>query len=151
MAKRLISIYYGTETGNSKWIAESLATAAAKRGAVASVHDLVNVSAQQFSEDPDPCIFVISTWNRGQPPFFARRFCAEIAEGRVLMPNVRYTVIALGNETYGNFCACGKILDGQLEKLGAKRFMPRRDMGGAFKSDFEKWLPDFWEALRGVE
>jgi len=151
MAKRLISIYYGTETGNCKWVAEEIATAAAKRNTVASVHDLVNVSARQFSEARDPCVIVISTWNRGQPPFFARRFCAELDEGKVSMQGVRFTVIALGNESYGDFCACGRNVDTQLEKLGAQRIMPRRDMGASFKADTSKWLTEFWEALRGMD
>jgi sulfite reductase (NADPH) flavoprotein alpha-component len=111
------------------------------------VHDLVNVSAEQLSRDKDPVIIVISTWNRGKPPFFARRFYAELEEGKTRMPARTYTVIALGDEHYEYFCACGINVDRMLESLGGKRFMPRTVMGSTFRTDLTKWAQAFWRNL----
>jgi sulfite reductase (NADPH) flavoprotein alpha-component len=148
MSKGLISIYYGTETGNSRMIAEELAAQAVKLDVSASVHDLVNVTAEEFAKETVPCVIVISTWNRGLPPYFARRFCAELEACTVPMPNVRYAVIALGDEHYENFCACGKAVDAALAKLGATRILPRTDLGSSFKREFAGWGSKFWDAIQ---
>jgi sulfite reductase (NADPH) flavoprotein alpha-component len=150
MGNKAISIYFGTETGNSRYVAETLATMAAQRGCAASVRDLVNVSADELARDADPVVIVISTWNRGRPPFFARRFCAEVEAGKTPMPKLRYTVIALGEESYEKFCECGKSLDALLEKLGGTRFLARADFGSTFKDDLKKWEPRFWKSLEAL-
>jgi len=145
MGKTTLSIYYGTETGNSRSIAEAIAGMAAKKDVAVSVYDLVNVSAQQLARNTDPVVIVISTWNRGKPPFFARRFVTDLETGTVKMPKLTYTVVALGDEHYEHFCACGKNVDAILEKLDAKRFMPRTDLGSTFRTDILNWESIFWK------
>jgi sulfite reductase (NADPH) flavoprotein alpha-component len=133
-----LSIYYGTETGNSRFVAEILAGEARARGIEVAIEDLVNATPRRIAEERSPVVIALSTWNRGRPPFYARRFCEELEKGVVRMDDVRYAVIALGDEHYELFCACGKNVDAAMEKLGGKRFAQRIDLG----ADFRKQAPN---------
>jgi len=128
-----LSIYYGTETGNSRFVAETIAAEARARGAEASVEDLVNVPPSRLTAQDRPVVIVISTWNRGKPPFYARRFCEELGKGTVRMDGGRYAVVGLGDEHYELFCECGKNVDAAMERLGAVRFAERIDIGAAVR------------------
>jgi|GEM_PF-2439027 sulfite reductase (NADPH) flavoprotein alpha-component len=128
-----LSIYYGTETGNSRFVAETIAAEARARGAEVSVEDLVNVLPSRLATQGRPVVIVISTWNRGKPPFYARRFCEELEKGTVRMDSVHYAVVGLGDEHYELFCACGRNVDAALEKAGAVRFAERVDLGASFR------------------
>jgi sulfite reductase (NADPH) flavoprotein alpha-component len=128
-----LSIYYGTETGNSRFVAETIAAEARTRGAEASVEDLVNVPPNRLAAQDRPVVIVISTWNRGKPPFYARRFCEELEKGAVRMDGVRYAVVGLGDEHYELFCACGRNVDAAMERLGAVRFAERIELGASFR------------------
>lgn len=145
MAGNTLSIYFGTETGNSRWVAEAIANMSAARSVPATVQDLVNISAEQLSRDSDPALVIISTWNRGKPPFFARRFYADIEAGKTAMNTLRFAVIALGDEHYEHYCACGRNLDMLLEKLGGKRWMPRIELGTDFRSNLAQYEQQLWK------
>jgi sulfite reductase (NADPH) flavoprotein alpha-component len=135
MEVQSIAIFYGTETGNSRFVAVSLAEEARARGMCADVEDLVNVTAGRLAEETRPVVVVISTWNRGRPPFYSRRFCEELKKGAVRMDGLRYAVIGLGDEHYDMFCACGRDVDAALEKLGGTRFAPRTDLDSHFRQN----------------
>lgn len=150
MEERRIAIYYGTETGNSRFVAETLAEAARSRGYEAVPEDLVNVPARRLSEEKRPSVVVISTWNRGKPPFYCRRFYEELEAGRTRMDNLRYAVIGLGDEHYEFFCACGKNVDAMLEKLGGKRFAPRTDLGARFRERAPEVAKTLLDALENA-
>lgn len=144
MGKRNLSIYFGTETGNSRWVAERIAQEASKMDICASVQDLVNVSADQLSRETDPCLIVISTWNRGQPPFFAKRFYAQLEEGKTRMEDLRFGVIAMGDRNYRHFCACGNNVDKMLEGLGGTRWLKKKELGADFRAEIDDYLKSLW-------
>ncbi|HNX04970.1 MAG TPA: flavodoxin domain-containing protein [Opitutales bacterium] len=133
MENNSIAIFYGTETGNSRFVARALADEALKRGIAAGVEDIVNITAGRLAEEKRPVVVVISTWNRGRPPYYSRRFFEELEKGAVRMDGLRFAVIALGDENYEMFCQCGRDIDAALEKLGGMRFAARTELGARFR------------------
>jgi sulfite reductase (NADPH) flavoprotein alpha-component len=150
MDVKSIAIYYGTETGNSRFVAVSLAEKARARGIAADVEDLVNVTARRIAEETRPVAIVISTWNRGRPPFYSRRFCEELKKETVRMEGLHYAVIALGDEHYEMFCACGRDVDAALEKLGGTRFAPRTDLDSRFRQNTPAAVKAVLDALTAL-
>ena len=60
---------------------------------------------------------------------------------------MRFHVLALGDKSYVDFCGCGRRLDGHLERLGANRFMERRDLDTDFQDHFSAWKDEVLKAI----
>jgi len=151
MATQAISIYFGTETGHSRAVAEAIQSHAEEADIEVEMHDLADVSAAQLAMELRPAVFVVSTWGGGKPPFMARRFFFELESGEIETPLLSYAVVALGDECYEDFCKCGKTLDSLLEKAGAARFMPRTDIGHDYMKCIGEWMPRFFGTLSEME
>ena len=52
--------------------------------------------------------------------------------------------------SYEHFCACGKMLDGRLEELGAQRFVPRTDVNREDWPAVDVWLAGIVAGLRAL-
>lgn len=124
---RSLTILYGTETGNSRELAKSLAAEIGQRGIAASVSDLSDYKVRQLKDEQD-LLFVVSTYGEGDPPQPSVAFF-EFLEGprAPRLDGVRYSVLALGDSTYEKYCEAGKRIDRRLEELGATRLSPRVD------------------------
>ena len=86
-------------------------------------------------------ILVTSTWGDGEPPGGAVEFCETLYEAKE--PNLSgmlYSVVALGDTSYEDFCGCGRRVDEALTRLGAKSFAPRKELDTDFEETFEPWL-----------
>lgn len=89
----------------------------------------------------DVAIVIASTWGDGQPPIDAREFFKSVtAADAPPLPRLKFAVLALGNKTYPDFCACGRQLDEALARRGATRLMDRVDCDQWLRADFESWL-----------
>ena len=89
----------------------------------------------------DVAILIASTWGDGQPPIDAREFFdAVVAPDAPSLPGLRYAVLALGNKTYPDFCACGRMLDEALARRGATRLLERVECDQWMRTPFESWL-----------
>ena len=89
----------------------------------------------------DVAILIASTWGDGQPPIDARQFCnAVAAPDAPPLPGLSYAVLALGNKTYPDYCACGRKLDEALARRGATRLLDRVECDQWLRAPFEAWL-----------
>ena len=124
---RTLTILYGTETGNSRDLAKTLAAAATAQGLAPKVSDLSDYKVRQLKDEQD-VLFVVSTYGEGDPPQPSVGFF-EFLEGprAPKLDGVRFSVLALGDSTYEKYCEAGKRIDNRLEELGATRLSPRID------------------------
>lgn len=71
----------------------------------------------------DPHLLLRVTFLSGVPPAAARPFFDYLEENSKLLtiPNVRFSVLALGDKGYPHFCRAGKTIDSMLEGTVAHR------------------------------
>ena len=77
---RTLTILYGTETGNCRDLAKTLAASAADRGLASKLSDLSNYKVRQLKDEQD-ILFVVSTYGEGDPRSLRSAF-SNFSKGR---------------------------------------------------------------------
>lgn len=141
-AARLLTVLYGTDTGNAKELAGELAVAAQAQGLEATVADMSSYKPRALKDEQD-LLVIAATHGEGDPPPSAIGFF-EFLAGRKApkLPGVRFSVLALGDSTYEHYCSAGKTVDARLEALGAERIADRVDCDVDYEDDAAAWIAD---------
>jgi sulfite reductase (NADPH) flavoprotein alpha-component len=124
-AQPALTIVYGSQTGNARRIAESLARDAENAGLAVR---LLRADAYPLRELASERLLyvVISTQGEGDPPDDARSFLEFLASRRApKLAQLKYAVLGLGDSSYPQFCAIGNSIDARLGELGASRLFAR--------------------------
>ncbi|MGN6291866.1 MAG: diflavin oxidoreductase [Chitinophagaceae bacterium] len=137
-AKR-ISLVYGTETGNAKKLAAQLAAVAKKRGVNAKLTGLDQYRLTDLAKE-EYLFVVISTQGEGEPPLPAKKFYEYIHANQLQLPDLKYSVLALGDTSYPMYCKTGEDVDLQLNRFGAKRVIPLQKCDVDYEDDAMQWF-----------
>ena len=143
-----ITIAYGTESGNSKKIANLFASRAKQEGIHAK---LVSLDQYRLTDLPKEEYFltVISTQGEGEPPASAKKFYDHIHQNGFKLPKLKYGVLALGDTSYPMFCKAGEDVDHQLGNLGGERIVDIRRCDVDFEHEAHNWMNDVLHKLGG--
>jgi len=143
-----LRIYFATETGNAKSVAQQVAKAAKKAGWKSAVNPVTRVTVEELAKGEGPAIFVVATHGEGDPPETAVKFFERIKEAQgAALAAMKYTILGLGDKSYSEFCGFARKLDTQFERLGAVTFHVRREMDVDFAQHVETWLMQVMAAL----
>lgn len=137
---RHITVVYGSETGNAQSLAEIFADRLVEHNYTVKLTAMDEIKQKEFKKVED--LFVITaTHGEGDPPDNALTF-HEFLHSRKApkLENVRFSVLALGDESYEYFCQTGKDFDAKLLELGAERLTDRQDCDLDFDDLAEKWM-----------
>lgn len=133
------NIFYATETGHSKKIAEQLAQSAGAAGLATELHDLRNTRPKTL-KSVSRAVFVLATHGIGEPPEGSEAFFEFwLSDKAPQLPQLSYSVLALGDSSYADFCAMGRIFDDRLRALGAKPVVERVECDLDFESPAAGW------------
>lgn len=134
-----LTILVGTESGNSEICAAKAKTAAAAAGFAVNVVDMGDYDQDKLAKEEN-LLVIVSTWGEGEPPQRAQAFYDWImGDSAPKLEKTRFSVFALGDTSYADFCKCGKDFDQRLADLGATRFADRVDADVDFDPPFEEW------------
>jgi sulfite reductase (NADPH) flavoprotein alpha-component len=143
-----LTVLYGTQSGNSESLAKKIIDEADKIGYSTDVKNIKDLKVRDLA-NIGLSVIVISTWGEGDPPGDAENFCKELYSAREpdLSSSVLYTVLALGDRSYADFCGCGRRVDESFTKLKANKFLPRQELDVDFETDFNKWKKTLFDKI----
>ena len=135
-----LTILYGGHSGNSEFIAKESSKYFKKKGIKAQLADMAKYDFNRLQQEK-LLLIVISTHGEGDPPARAKKFHRKLLSAEApFLKNLRFSVCALGDSSYENFCQTGKEIDKRLEELGASRFLERVDCDVEFNKNATEWI-----------
>jgi sulfite reductase (NADPH) flavoprotein alpha-component len=135
-----LTILFGSQTGTAEALVKRVAKEAGKRGFAGTVLDMAQTTPAKLANEEN-ILLITSTYGEGEPPDNAKALHTALhADQAPTLAGLRYSVCALGDHNYVQFCRCGQDFDAVLEKLGATRVLPRVECDLDYEEPFTKWL-----------
>ncbi len=131
-------VLYGTESGNAEGLADKFAKTAKKKGHKPTLKNMSDLSPADLKKHEN-IITLVSTWGDGEPPESATAFYEGFMKEDVDLSGANFSVLALGDTSYEQFCQTGKDIDARLEALGATRIVDREDCDVDFDDNYDSW------------
>ena len=133
-------VLWASQTGNSETLAATCAERLGSAGQRAKLQAMDEAKLDDL-RNAAGVLLVTSTFGDGDPPDNASDFWHSLqsAEADALV-NSRFSVLALGDSSYQQFCGFGRKLDERLAALGAERLQPRLECEPDFHAPAEQWL-----------
>lgn len=141
-----ITLAYGTETGNSKKLATSLAGIIKKKGIQVKLADLSQYKPKDLAKE-EFFFVIISTQGEGEPPILAKKFYDHIHENEINLSSLKFGILALGDSSYPQFCKTGEDVDSRFETLGAQRIIPLKRCDIDYEQEAGQWIEHVFEAV----
>jgi sulfite reductase (NADPH) flavoprotein alpha-component len=149
VSEKILTIIYGSRTGNGEMLAKRMEQSAIDKGFKVNLQNAATYKAKDLQNEKN-LVVIVSTHGDGVPPFAARELHEFIHGKRApKLENTTYAVLALGDSTYYHFCKAGIDFDVQLEKLGGKRLVQRAECDVDFEEQADKWIADTLLAFSG--
>ena len=148
-AVKKITLAYGTETGNSKKLATSLATIIKKKGIQVKLSDLSQYKPKELAKE-EFFFVVISTQGEGEPPALAKKFYDYIHENEINLTHLKFGILALGDSSYPQFCKTGEEVDYRFEILGAQRIIPLKKCDIDYEQEASHWIEHVFETVHKI-
>jgi sulfite reductase (NADPH) flavoprotein alpha-component len=137
------TVFYASETGNARRVANGLAEKARAAGLAVDIQDLADYKPKALAKVAN-AVFVVPTHGIGEPPDGSELFFEFwLGERAPRLEQLRYSVLALGDSSYADFCVMGQRLDERLRALGATPVVERIDCD----VDFEALAGDWGEKV----
>lgn len=152
-----LTILFGSQTGNGQELAGRLAGRAREQGFAVNLNSLAEFRTTRLKRE-SLVAFVISTHGEGEPPDDAELFHEFVLSARApQLRQLKYSVLALGDSSYVNYCQTGRELDARLAELGAERIQPLAECDLDYEAAATAWttsvvakLPDLLQAVTAV-
>ncbi|MCH8160208.1 MAG: assimilatory sulfite reductase (NADPH) flavoprotein subunit [Proteobacteria bacterium] len=132
-------VFYASETGNSRNVAERLAANAAAVGLTVTVQDLRDIRPKAL-KNINNAVFVLATHGVGEPPEGSELFFEFwMSDKAPQLEHLNFSVLALGDSSYADFCEIGRAFDARLKALGATAVVDRTDCDLDFEIPSTIW------------
>jgi len=141
-----VTIAFGSQTGNSESLSKKLAKKLSAKGHIPVVKDMAEITPGDLTS-VGHLLIITSTYGDGEPPDNAAGLHGALASGGPALASLNYSVLALGDSNYPDFCKCGHDFDQRLASLGAQRIAPIVECDVEFDEPFAAWASQLEKAL----
>nr|WP_297347102.1 assimilatory sulfite reductase (NADPH) flavoprotein subunit [uncultured Glaciecola sp.] len=134
-----LTILYGSQTGNSKGVANNYKASALEQGYQANVVSMSDYKPRQLKNETH-LVVIVSTHGEGDAPDDAVELFEFLASKKApKVPNLKFAVVGLGDTSYEFFCQTGKDFETRLLSLGATALVERLDCDVDYDSAVADW------------
>ena len=145
-----LTILYGSQTGNGEQVATALAAAARDKGFAVTLQSLATYKPAGLKRE-SMVTFVVSTHGEGDPPDDAELFREFLLSKKApQLESLNFSVLALGDSSYLNFCQTGREFDARLVELGAQRLLPIVECDVDYEDAANAWVDSLLAAVPAV-
>ena len=123
-----VTVLYGSQTGTAEGLAKKLVKTLKKGNFAPEIHDMAAYDPARLASERN-LLIITSTYGDGEPPDSAADLHAWLmSDAAPRFEGVSYSVLALGDSSYPDYCKCGIEFDTRLSALGASRIHDRMDV-----------------------
>ncbi len=137
-----LHILYGSRTGNSRAAAELACDYTTYLGMNGQLLDLSKLNPKDFHRLKN-ILLAVSTHGEGDPPAIVEDFYNFIHSSQAPgMEEVNFSILALGDSSYSDFCKTGNDFRKRFLELGAKEVHPIIECDIDFEENAKTWARD---------
>ena len=150
VADRNLTIYFGSQTGNAEELASKTAKLAKKFNLSAKVVDLGDIKPEDFSSSKRAFI-ITSTWGEGEMPDNSESIWAATCESNPNLAGVNFSICAIGDTSYDEFCKAGLDWDEKFKQLGGNRVHNIQLCDVDYEPEWQTWANSALQAMSDVD
>lgn len=145
-----VNILFGTETGNAEEIADEFETKLKEHDITVHTWEMDDFPQEDLTK-VNHVFIITSTHGVGEPPINALDFYDFLHSDEAPdLSHLNFSVLALGDQDYPDFCQAGKDFDKILGDLGGNRLADRVECDFDFEETSEQWIIDMLELLTQI-
>lgn len=146
-----VTILWGSQTGNSEGVAKRLMKSLKAGNYEPEIFDMAAYEKSRLPGEKN-LLIITSTYGDGEPPDNAADLHGYLMGDDVpSLEGVSYSILALGDSEYPDYCQCGIEFDQRLEAFGAKRMFKRIDCDVDYDDEFAEWKQGVIGAMGGMD
>ena len=144
-----VTILWGSQTGNSEGCAKKLAKAMKGANYEPTIVDMAQMEPASLKNEKN-LLIITSTYGDGEPPDNAATLYEYLMGDSVeSLAGMKFSVLALGDTEYPDFCKCGIDMDAQLAAAGAERVFELVTCDVDYDEPFDRWKKGVMQAFGG--
>ena len=144
-----LNILWASMSGNAEDVAKILDEKAKNMGLKTNKVELNDVSMSDFVKMKNVAI-VTSTTGEGDLPTNGEDFWDDLKAFSKELPNLNYSVCALGDRSHDIFCGAGKKVDQKLTQLNANKILDMQECDGD-DTGSDEWGNSFLEKIKTLQ